>query len=152
MRMSHAVLVMVALLAALPSFAYAQDASHRCEEYATQDEAQAAFDRDPERMWELDDDGDGVACEHLPPAAGDGASIFPWIAGGVLVLGAAAGVVLARRRSSSPAPEPSAEPQELANIHLEYDPEVELELELIRAERDAAEDGSSHPPEGEQRA
>ena len=144
MRAIHGVIVILALLAALPFPASAQEASHRCEDYATRDDAQAAFDRDPERMWELDDDGDGIACEHLPAASASGASVFPWIAGGVLVLGAVAGVLLARRRSSRPTPAP--ETPVPAGIHPEYDPEVELELQLIRAERDAGEDGAPPGP------
>lgn len=131
--------MIVALLAALPSSASAQEASNLCEDYATQQEAQAAFDRAPERLWELDDDGDGIACEHLPSTSGGGASVFPWIAGGVLVIGAAAGVVLARRRTAHAEPAPDA--QGAAGIYPEYDPELELELQLLEAERDAEQDG-----------
>lgn len=126
------------LLAALPSSASAQEASNLCEDYATQQEAQAAFDRKPDRMWELDDDGDGIACEHLPSTSGDGASVFPWIAGGVLVIGAAAGTMIARRRTMRP--EPAPDPQGAAGIYPEYDPELELELQLLEAERDAEQD------------
>lgn len=126
----------------LPSSAAGQEASHRCEDYATQGEAQAAFDRDPDRLWELDDDGDGIACEHLPVAEDDGASpIFPWLAGGVLIAGGAAGVLLARKRASRQALSPS--PPAPVSTHPEYDPEVELELELIKAEQDAEDAAAS---------
>lgn len=132
----------------LPSPAMAQEASHRCEDYATQQDAQAAFDRDPGRLWELDDDGDGIACEHLPAAAGD-SSLFPWIAGGVLVTGAAAGVLLARRRTSPSRPQSTTTPSIPVNTHPEYDPEVELELELIKAEQ-ADDDQHPQPPRSTQ--
>ncbi|MBT1711959.1 hypothetical protein KK062_27195 [Fulvivirgaceae bacterium PWU5] len=36
-----------------------------CDDYATQAEAQAAFDADPSCLGELDNDNDGKACEHL---------------------------------------------------------------------------------------
>jgi hypothetical protein len=39
-----------------------------CDDYATQAEAQAAFDADPSCLGELDNDSDGIACEHLPAA------------------------------------------------------------------------------------
>ncbi|WP_347059655.1 excalibur calcium-binding domain-containing protein [Blastococcus sp. HT6-30] len=42
---------------------------HNCENYATQEEAQAFFDADPSDPEGLDADDDGIACEDLP--AGD---------------------------------------------------------------------------------
>ncbi|WP_103865718.1 excalibur calcium-binding domain-containing protein [Aquimarina sp. I32.4] len=36
-----------------------------CEDYRSQQEAQAAFDADPECRNDLDHDSDGIACEHL---------------------------------------------------------------------------------------
>jgi hypothetical protein len=36
-----------------------------CDDYATQAEAQDAFDNDPSCLGELDNDSDGIACEHL---------------------------------------------------------------------------------------
>ncbi len=40
-----------------------------CNDFFTQEEAQAAFDDDPQGQAALDEDGDGVACGDLPPAA-----------------------------------------------------------------------------------
>lgn len=37
-----------------------------CGHYATQGDAQAAFDADKDCLGELDNDNDGIACEHLP--------------------------------------------------------------------------------------
>lgn len=42
-----------------------------CKDYATREEAQAAFDRDPACLGELDNDNDGEACEHLPSGNGN---------------------------------------------------------------------------------
>lgn len=44
-----------------------------CDQYATAEEAQAAFDADPEALAALDPDGNGIACEELieAPAAAD---------------------------------------------------------------------------------
>lgn len=36
-----------------------------CNNYSTQTQAQTAFDADPACMQALDDDKDGIACEHL---------------------------------------------------------------------------------------
>jgi hypothetical protein len=66
------------------------------------------------------------------------------------MLGAVTGVLLARRRSTRLTPSPGS--QVPAGVHPEYDPEVELELELIRAERDAAGDGPPATPEQANRA
>lgn len=41
-----------------------------CGQYATQAEAQAAFDRDRDCLGELDHDNDGIACEQLPAGGG----------------------------------------------------------------------------------
>jgi hypothetical protein len=43
-----------------------------CESFATQEQAQAAYDREPNDPHRLDEDGDGIACESLPrsPTAG----------------------------------------------------------------------------------
>jgi hypothetical protein len=48
----------------------AQDsAALTCNDFFTQEEAQAAFDDDPEGQADLDQDGDGIACGDLPSAA-----------------------------------------------------------------------------------
>lgn len=36
-----------------------------CEDYSSQQEAQRAFEADPECRNDLDHDNDGIACEHL---------------------------------------------------------------------------------------
>lgn len=43
----------------------AQETEVACTDFATQEEAQAAFDEDPEGMATLDPDGNGIACEEL---------------------------------------------------------------------------------------
>lgn len=45
-----------------------QNETQTCDDFATQEEAQAAFDADPEGLTDLDPDGNGVACEELLPA------------------------------------------------------------------------------------
>ena len=48
----------------------AQDATAlTCNDFFTQEEAQAAFDDDPEGQAALDQDGDGIACGDLPSSA-----------------------------------------------------------------------------------
>ncbi|MCZ8217690.1 MAG: hypothetical protein O9262_15710 [Cyclobacteriaceae bacterium] len=41
-----------------------------CANYATQQAAQAAYNDDKECLGELDNDNDGIACEHLPASGG----------------------------------------------------------------------------------
>lgn len=43
-----------------------------CSDYATQAQAQAAYDADPDCLSELDHDNDGLACEHLSTGGGSG--------------------------------------------------------------------------------
>lgn len=43
-----------------------------CGNYITQQEAQADFDLDPECRASLDNDNDGIACEHLSSPSGGG--------------------------------------------------------------------------------
>ncbi|MEJ5915348.1 excalibur calcium-binding domain-containing protein [Pseudokineococcus sp. 1T1Z-3] len=96
-----------------------------CDDFATQEEAQAELDRDPGDPSGLDADDDGVACEDLPrggsPGAGPtgtgtGSMTMPsggvatglgggaggtttlLAAGGALAAAGASGVVLLRRR------------------------------------------------------
>jgi hypothetical protein len=128
-----ALLALVAV-AGWPVEGTAQGVAARCEDYASQDEAQRAFDRDPERFRDLDNDGDGIACEHLigdPDASG---SALPWFLGSALLIGlaAGAGVWMMRRRRSTPAalPAPSIAP--------EYDTGVEIELAALKAADDTA--------------
>lgn len=54
------------LISAFPAVAFAQDALN-CDDFATQQEAQAAYDQDPSDPHGLDgNDNDGIACESLP--------------------------------------------------------------------------------------
>src|SRR5215218_3812964 len=46
-----------------------ETAAVSCADYATAEDAQAAFDADPERLAELDADGNGIACEELLDSA-----------------------------------------------------------------------------------
>ena len=92
-----------------------------CDDFATQDEAQAEYDADPSDPHGLDgNDNDGIACEHLP-SSGEGeddgiiggadedaladtgatlpAATIPTLVSGVVLLGAGAGIH--RRRKSS---------------------------------------------------
>jgi hypothetical protein len=41
------------------------DAPYSCSEFATQEEAQAALENQPNKSRGLDSDGDGVACEQI---------------------------------------------------------------------------------------
>jgi hypothetical protein len=45
------------------------DATLTCNDFFTQEEAQAAYDDDPAGQAALDEDGDGIACPDLPSAA-----------------------------------------------------------------------------------
>lgn len=46
-----------------------ESAAVTCADFETQEDAQAAFDADPEALADLDPDGNGIACEELLPAA-----------------------------------------------------------------------------------
>lgn len=64
-----------AVLAAAASFplsgvAFAQD-NLNCDDFATQEEAQAEYDSDPSDPNNLDADDDGIACEDLPGGSTD---------------------------------------------------------------------------------
>ena len=108
---------------ALASLTFAGPAvadSHNCPDYATQEEAQAALDRNPSDPDNLDADDDGIACESNPAPyseayngngeeqpeggvdAGSGGSADGGINGPALVglgtLLTAGGVVVLRRR------------------------------------------------------
>lgn len=62
-----------AVLAAAASFPLAGTAVAQgdlnCDDFATQEEAQAEYERDPSDPHNLDGDNDGVACESLPREA-----------------------------------------------------------------------------------
>jgi hypothetical protein len=51
------------------SLAQEAEADLDCEDFDTQEEAQAVFDEDPSDPNNLDPNGDGIACALLPPAA-----------------------------------------------------------------------------------
>lgn len=55
-----------------------EDASEKCAEYASQEDAQAAYDADTATNWELDLDFDGTACEDFfAPASPEAAAVQP---------------------------------------------------------------------------
>lgn len=54
-------------LSALPALA---QNIYNCDDFATQEEAQAVYDADPSDPHGLDRDNDGIACESLPRAGG----------------------------------------------------------------------------------
>jgi hypothetical protein len=99
-----------------------------CKDFATQAEAQAAFNADPSDPNRLDQDNDGIACETRPGggttteddtalassqvstrpvggvAAGDGSSTddgsaLPYVLGGLALAGAGGAAVAARRNA-----------------------------------------------------
>jgi hypothetical protein len=107
--------------ASFPLTGFAQAAPDRdCPDFATQQEAQAAFDAVPGDPERLDQDGDGLACEDLAGgtgsgegqvsatpsggvAAGDGSSstdhgeALPYVLGGLALVAAGGAAVGARR-------------------------------------------------------
>lgn len=90
-----------------------------CADFATQPEAQRYFDdRGGDRdsnIDDLDDDHDGIPCEHLPGGLGEVAETgvlarlwVPLLVGAAVIAGGAAAVWLLRmRRPSTPSPAPS---------------------------------------------
>ena len=68
-----AVVAASVLLTASP----AQASGHNCSDYATQPEAQAAFDKKPGDPDGLDRDDDGKACEGLPGGEEAGSGEVP---------------------------------------------------------------------------
>jgi hypothetical protein len=64
----YPVLLLIVLACSSSSYNGCPDTS--CDDYITQPEAQAAFDADRECLGELDNDNDGIACEHLPAVGG----------------------------------------------------------------------------------
>lgn len=73
-RLLSAVLVMACCLMCVLDLAPAaaqQEADLDCEDFATQEEAQAVFDADPADPNNLDPNGDGIACALLPSGADD---------------------------------------------------------------------------------
>lgn len=59
------------LMMLLASMAVAQE-DLNCEDFDTQEEAQAEYDSDPSDPHGLDADNDGIACEDLPSGGDDG--------------------------------------------------------------------------------
>ncbi|AHY46530.1 Excalibur calcium-binding domain [Rubrobacter radiotolerans] len=70
--MYAAVLTLVSVLFFAPA-ALAQNV-YNCDDFATQEEAQAVYNQDPSDPNLLDDDGDGIACETLPSGPSPSAS------------------------------------------------------------------------------
>ena len=114
---SLATVVLAATASVLFTGTASASADRDCPDFATQAEAQAAFDAVPGDPERLDQDGDGIACEDLTPggaedqvaapaggvAAGDGSAdgpgALPYAMGG-LVLAAAGGAAVAARRAA----------------------------------------------------
>lgn len=112
---SLATVVLTATATALLTGTASAAGDRDCPDFATQAEAQAAFDAVPGDPERLDADGDGVACEDgegggqvgTAPvggvATGDGSAegpgALPYAIGG-LVLAAAGGAAVAARRSA----------------------------------------------------
>jgi hypothetical protein len=150
MMTSFSRLAMLIALMALPALAgqgaAAQPVEERCAGYATQAEAQAAFDADPGAMRDLDDDADGIACEHLPTGVvtDDGMGLLPWIAAGVIVAGAGAGAIILRRFTGCAVPyrRPHGQPPSPAPPVVAPDRDeataVEIDLAALKAERQRA--------------
>ncbi|HYI61047.1 MAG TPA: excalibur calcium-binding domain-containing protein [Acidimicrobiales bacterium] len=74
--MKRSVLALAALLAAFTLLSASPAGAQtdlNCEDFATQEEAQAELDSDPSDPHGLDGDNDGVACQDLPSnGGGDG--------------------------------------------------------------------------------
>ena len=119
-RIASVMFISLLVLAFGATAAMAQE-DLNCDDFATQEEAQAEYDADPSDPHGLDgNDNDGIACEHLP-SSGDGddgiigdtgdddvladtgatlpAATIPVLVSGVVLLGA--GVGIHRRRKSS---------------------------------------------------
>lgn len=134
----RAVLVVLLLVSLLPVATSAQPASQHCEQYTTQEEAQAEFDADPVTFRDLDDDNDGIACEHLPStSANEGPSPMPWIIGSAMLVGGIALIILWRQRRSVP---PARLPDTPMDTAPAYDLGVEIDLAALKARQDAAPD------------
>lgn len=142
LRLRLAILICLLLLPA--SFTVgtaAQTIEERCAEYATQADAQAAFDADPDGKRDLDDDNDGIACEHLPTGVvtDSGPGILPWIAAGVIVVGAGAGAIILRRFTGCSVPyrqPPAAAATAAPPRDTGDETAVEIDLAALKAERD----------------
>jgi|GEM_PF-1956471 len=125
-------LVLLLSLSLIPLATSAQPASQQCRQYTTQETAQADFDANPVKFRELDDDNDGIACEHLPSASNrDGSSSVLWITGGAFLVSAVAFAVLWRSKHRSH--HPPATPDIPVNITSNYDLGVEIDLAAIKA-------------------
>lgn len=69
--MRNSIKCVLAAAVAATSLTFAGPAAatgHNCSDYATQEEAQAAFNADPSDPEGLDRDNDGIACETRPKA------------------------------------------------------------------------------------
>jgi len=73
-RLARVVIVLIAAFAFTPAVFAQQDLD--CADFATQQAAQAVYNRDPSDPNGLDRDNDGIPCESLPNGTGeDGTSI-----------------------------------------------------------------------------
>lgn len=82
------VIVLVALLATVHLPVAAQD-STTCEDFQYQEDAQTAWDAGEGRpradyMTGMDEDNDGIACEHLPSKPSFWQTIWFWVGTGII--------------------------------------------------------------------
>ena len=73
--MKRSLTILAAMLVALAAFLFgapgaSAQADQNCDDFATQEEAQAVLDADPSDPNGLDADDDGIACEDLPSGGG----------------------------------------------------------------------------------
>lgn len=64
--MLRTVILLILLMMGCGSPDHTPCPTRTCNDYKTQAEAQVAFDKNKQCLGELDNDNDGIACEHLP--------------------------------------------------------------------------------------
>jgi hypothetical protein len=99
----HRWIVAIALLAGLaiglaPGVTRAQD--YDCSDFAYQEDAQAVLDQDPSDPYNLDGDGDGIACETLPRRGSSGSGATQPSGSGITPPATGVGVLAAESSST----------------------------------------------------
>lgn len=129
-------IMLLAILIPVPS-ASAQSSGTTCADFTYQEEAQRAFDegegqRSQAYMTGMDQDNDGIACEHLPSEPAFYQTVWFWLVVAVLIALAIAAfwwrgkVRAANARRNEPVLFPGRTASE----------EVEDDLALLKADRD----------------